>query len=84
LQYGDTPEIAALIAPRALHLNLGEEDRGSPIDEAKAGIERIQSAYKKQGAEEKFTHYIEEGSGHILSDEMWQRTKAVFAKHLQG
>jgi len=84
LQYGDTPEIASLIAPRALHLNLGEEDRGSPIDEAKAGIECIQSAYKKQGAEEKFTHYIEEGSGHILSDEMWQRTKAVFAKHLQG
>jgi len=31
LQYGDTPDIAGLIAPRALHLNLGELD-GSAID----------------------------------------------------
>jgi len=82
-EYGDTPDIAALIAPRALHLNLGELDRGSPIDEARKGIERISKAYAEQGAGEMFTSYIEEGSGHILSEEMWQRTKAVFAKHLK-
>lgn len=33
-QYGDTPDIAALIAPRALHLNFGEQDAGSPIQES--------------------------------------------------
>jgi dienelactone hydrolase len=84
LQYGDTPEIASLIAPRALHLNLGEKDGGTPIEEAKGGIQRIQSAYKKQGAEKMFSHYIEDGSGHILSDEMWRLTKEFFARHLMG
>lgn len=83
-QYGDTPEIAALIAPRALHLNLGELDRGSPIGAARSGIERIATAYAAMGASEKFSHYIEPGSGHILSEEMWKRTREVFAKHLKG
>lgn len=38
---GDTPDVAALIAPRPLHLNLGEADAGSPIDEARRGIDTI-------------------------------------------
>jgi dienelactone hydrolase len=82
LQHGDTPEIAALIAPRALHLNLGETDGGSPIAHAKAGIERIESAYASAGAAENFTHYIQPDTGHVLSPEMWEQTKRVFAKHL--
>ena len=31
----------ALIAPRALHLNFGENDGGSPIEEVRAGVERL-------------------------------------------
>lgn len=81
-QFGDTPDIAALIAPRRLHLNLGDLDRGSPIDEARQGIERIAKAYDRMGAAEMFTAYIEQGSGHILSEEMWRRTKQVFDRHL--
>ena len=81
-EYGDTPDIAALIAPRALHLNFGELDRGSPIDEVRAGLQVIEDAYASMHAEEKFTSYIEEGSGHVLSDEMWRRTKECFARHL--
>ena len=81
-QYGDTPEIAALTAPRALHLNLGEDDRGSPIEEAKAGIQRIQAAYKQQGAENQFSAFIEEDKGHVLSDAMWEKTKEFFDKQL--
>jgi hypothetical protein len=82
--YGDTPDIAALIAPRALHLNLGELDGGSPIDEARRGIAVIQRAYESQHAEKQFSHFIEAGGGHVLSEEMWKRTKAFFARHLQG
>lgn len=81
-QYGDTPDIAALIAPRALHLNFGETDSGSPIDEVRAGLKVIEQAYASMHAEDKFSSYIELGSGHVLSDEMWTRTKAWFAKHL--
>ena len=82
LAYGDTPDIAALIAPRALHLNFGETDDGSPIDEVRRGLGIIKNAYAAIHADDKFTSYIEEGSGHILSGEMWKRTKDVFAKHL--
>jgi dienelactone hydrolase len=83
-QYGDTPDIAALIAPRALHLNFGENDGGSPIQEVRAGIERIARAYADAGADERFSHYIEPGAGHVLSEEMWRRTRDCFARHLIG
>jgi len=82
-QYGDTPDIAGLIAPRALHLNFGSLDAGSPIEEVRDGIKTINSAYRKSGADDQFSWYIEEGSGHVLSDEMWRRTKDWFRKHLK-
>ncbi len=83
-QYGDTPDIAALIAPRALHLNFGGKDRGSPIEEVRAGLKIIENAYAGMHAEKNFSSYIEEGTGHVLSAEMWKRTKALFAKHLKA
>lgn len=81
-QYGDTPDIAALIAPRALHLNFGDKDGGSPIDEVRRGVETIARAYESVHARESFSYFIEENTGHVLSDEMWKRTKSWFAKHL--
>ena len=83
-QYGDTPDIAALIAPRALHLNFGELDGGSPIDQVREGIERIARAYADAGAADRFSSYIEADAAHVLSDEMWRRTRECFARHLQG
>ena len=81
-QYGDTPDIAALIAPRALHLNFGEADGGSPIEEVREGVKRIAKAYAASGAEDKFSYFIEPGAGHVLSEKMWAKTKAMFKKHL--
>lgn len=83
LPYGDTPDIAALIAPRPFHLNLGETDGGSPIDEARRGVEVIRRAYEAQHAEGKFSAFIEEGVGHVLSDAMWTKTKEFFARWLR-
>lgn len=82
-QYGDTPDIAALIAPRPLHLNLGETDSGSPIDEARRGIEVIANAYAGMHAEKNFSHFIEKDTGHVLSEEMWKRTIGWFDQHLR-
>lgn len=82
LRWGDTPEMAALIAPRALHLNLGEEDGGSPIGEARAGVARIQAAYERAGCPERFSHYIQPGAGHVLSPEMWERVRSWLEQHL--
>jgi dienelactone hydrolase len=83
-QYGDTPDIAGLIAPRALHLNFGARDDGSPIEEVRAGIQTIARAYQQAGAPDRFSYYIEEGTGHVLSEEMWHRTRAWFQKHLSA
>lgn len=79
-QYGDHPEIAALIAPRALHLNLGESDKGSPIEEARAGCERIAAAYAKQNVAGNFRYFIESESSHVLSPAMWEQTVEWFRR----
>ena len=47
-------------------------------------VETIRDAYVRKGAESHFSHYIEEGAGHVLSDEMWRRTREFLARHLQG
>ncbi|MCH2210408.1 MAG: dienelactone hydrolase family protein [Fuerstiella sp.] len=83
-RYGDTPEIASLIAPRALHLNLGENDTGSPIEHAREGIRRISQVYADQDASAQFSSYIETGAGHVLSEAMWQQVRRWFAQHLDG
>ena len=82
-QFGDTPDIAALIAPRALHLNFGEQDNGSPIKEVRAGMRTIAQAYQDAAAAEKFSYWIEPGAGHVLSDDMWRRTQEWFQRYLR-
>lgn len=81
-QFGDTPDIAGLIAPRALHLNFGDTDGGSPIEEVRGGVVKIAAAFESAGAADQFSHFIESDTGHVLSEEMWKRTQAFFAKHL--
>lgn len=83
-QYGDTPDIAALIAPRPLHFNFGETDRGTPIADVGWSMDVIRNAYESVHAEKHFTYYIEKESGHVLSDEMWKRTLTFFNRHLKG
>ncbi|MCK5281159.1 MAG: dienelactone hydrolase family protein, partial [Cyclobacteriaceae bacterium] len=83
-KYGDTPEIASLIAPRALHLNLGEKDSGSPIESATRGVKRIAEAYKQAGVSDNFSFFIEPDTGHVLTDTMWQHVKVCFDRHLKS
>lgn len=78
----DTPDIVSLIAPRALHMNFGELDGGSPIEYVKKAMPVIRRAYESMHAEENFSFFIEPAVGHVLSDAMWQRTKSFFANHL--
>ena len=80
--HGDTPDIAALIAPRPLLLNFGELDGGSPIAEVRTGIETIGRAYREAGRPEAFEGFIEPGVGHVLSAAMWDRTRGWFRRHL--
>ncbi len=81
-QYGDHGDIAACIAPRALLLNFGEKDSGSPIQEVREAVDRIRRVYAACDASDKLGVFIEPGVGHVLSDAMWARTREWFAKHL--
>lgn len=83
-QYGDTPDIAGLIAPRALHLNFGALDGGSPIKEVREGIKIIANAYQKADASEHFSWYIEDDVGHVLSEQMWSHARNWFRKYLKS
>jgi dienelactone hydrolase len=82
--HGDTPDIAGLIAPRRLHLNFGETDKGSPIEEVRNGVETIARAYDAAKAAGQFTYFIEPGAGHVLSEAMWARARDCFEKTLRS
>ena len=82
-QFGDVPDIVSLIAPRRLHLNFGETDAGSPIEEVKAAMPIISAAYARAGAGDRFTWFIEEGTGHVLSPAMWAHVRECFEKELK-
>jgi len=82
--HGDTPDIAALIAPRALHLNFGQTDDGSPIQEVREGVQTIARAYQAAGAGDQFSSFIEAGAGHVLSSQMWKLARDCFQKHLRA
>jgi len=82
-QYGDTPDVAALIAPRALHMNFGELDAGSPIEEVRQGIETIAQVYEAAAAADHFSWFIEKDTGHVLSEAMWRKAIAFLTVHLR-
>ena len=78
----DTPDIVSLIAPRAVHMNFGELDRGSPIKQVRAAMSKIRKTYESMHAEAHFSFYIEKDAGHVLSETMWNRTRDFFMRYL--
>jgi len=81
-RYGDIPQIVALIAPKALLINLGEEDKGSPIAAAQAGVEHVARVYAEAGYAQRFSSFVEAGTGHVLSKQMWNRATLWMSRHL--
>ena len=65
-----------------MSVGAGELDNGSPIEEVRTGLDTIAAVYDAAGAADVFSHYIEEGSGHVLSDAMWDKTLTFFQTHL--
>ena len=43
----------------------------------------IEAAYQSMHAEQKFSNYIEADTGHVLSEEMWRRTREFFRRELK-
>ena len=77
-QYGDTPDIAALIAPRALHLNFGETDSGQPDRRSPRGPpDGSPGRMSRRGPPTVSQLLSRKGSGHVLSPEMWRRAELL-------
>ncbi len=62
-------EVAALIAPRALYIEVGSNDPVFAIDSACAEAERLKPFYAAQGAEDRFVfHVLDDGHKMDLKD----------------
>src|SRR5262249_49932702 len=59
-------DLAALIAPRPILLEIGRADAGFPHDEALASVEELRSLYTLCDAEERLCHELHE-EGHVIS-----------------
>ena len=66
LTIGDIPEVAGLIAPKPLMVEMGEEDTCFVIDDAKAGYARLASIYAAAGVPERIDDDVFPG-GHQWS-----------------
>ena len=47
-------------------------------------MQTIARAYRQAGAEDKFSYFIEEGAGHVLSERMWTLARDWLHKHLRA
>lgn len=59
-------DLAALMAPRPLLLEIGRADPGFPYDEALASMEELRGIYALCDAEERLRHELHE-EGHVIS-----------------
>jgi dienelactone hydrolase len=79
----DTEAVVALIAPRPVLFQTGDQDAGSPL----AGIRRIESVvrqvYGLYNAEAQFGNIIYPGVGHDYTPEMWRRTLEWLDRYLR-
>ncbi len=71
LQFGDTPEIASLIAPRSCLWEVGSRDKLLPPQWVEEALQRIRRAYRAYGAEEELRVDRFEG-GHRWNGELAQ------------
>jgi dienelactone hydrolase len=72
LQWGDTPDIVSMIAPRPFFLLTGEQDWRFPVSGAKEVYTRAKMMYQRLGAGEAIDLYISPGP-HEFNDEMRKR-----------
>lgn len=78
----EQPELASLIAPRALFVEAGELDRIFPIASSKQAIAYLQQAYETGGYAEQFAYHIHEGGHEICGARSFQWMCEKLAQHL--
>jgi dienelactone hydrolase len=74
LNHFDTEAIVALIAPRPVLFQTGDQDLGSPVDGIRAIEAAVRPIYRLYGEESNFSNIIYPGLGHVYTQEMWTKT----------
>lgn len=82
LNHFDTEAVVALIAPRPVLLQNGDQDNGSPVDGIRAIESAVRPAYRLYGKENEFQNLIYAGQGHVYTPKMWAKTLAWMDEHL--
>lgn len=65
LHVADVPDLAAMVAPRPMWLQVGETDRLVPAAKARLSFEKVQRAYTAAGAAKKAVLHVHPG-GHVF------------------
>jgi dienelactone hydrolase len=82
LNHFDSEAVIALIAPRPVLFQTGDQDQGSPVDGIHEIETTVRSAYRLYGNEDHFQSLVYPGLGHVYTPEMWARTFAWWDAHL--
>jgi dienelactone hydrolase len=82
LNHFDTEAIIALIAPRPVLFQTGDQDRGSPVDGIRAIELAVRPVYRLYGNAGDFQNLIYAGVGHVYTAEMWTKTLSWLEQQL--
>jgi dienelactone hydrolase len=74
LNHFDTEAIVALIAPRPVLFQTGDQDAGSPADGVRAIESAVRPVYRLYNQEMNFQSISYPGVGHEYTREMWNKT----------
>jgi dienelactone hydrolase len=83
LAHFDSEAVVALIAPRPILFQTGDQDGGSPVDGIHLVENTVRTAYRLYGREADFQSVIYPGLGHVYTPEMWKKTLAWMDGHLR-
>jgi dienelactone hydrolase len=83
LNHFDTEAVIALIAPRPVLFQTGDQDPGSPVDGIHAIEATVRSVYRLYGKEDAFQSIVYPGQGHVYTPPMWAKTLAWMDAHLR-
>ena len=82
LNHFDTEAVVALIAPRPVLFQTGDQDGGSPVGGIRAIGSAVRPVFRLYGREDSFQSLIYPGLGHAYSAEMWTKTLEWMDAHL--
>jgi dienelactone hydrolase len=83
LRHFDTEAVVALIAPRPVLFQTGDQDSGSPVDGIHAIESAVRPAYELAGRPDKFQSIVYPGLGHVYTQKMWEQTRGWLERELK-